>query len=60
MEDCSLDVDWGLPRSPSVKRGKVVMRVRREMVGLRVWRDGERIAEEHLGSRWRTVEAIAS
>ena len=30
------------------------------MVGLRIWRDGERSFEEHLGSRWRIVEAIAS
>ena len=30
------------------------------MAGLRAWRDGERIAEEHLGNRWRKVEAIAS
>lgn len=35
-------------------------RVNIPMVGLRVQRDGERIAEEHLGSRWRTVDAIAT
>ena len=35
-------------------------RVNIPRVGLRMWCDGEKIAEEHLGSRWRTVDAIAN
>ena len=35
-------------------------RVNVRMVELRMKRDGERIAAEHLGSRWRTVDAIAN
>ena len=33
-EDCSLDVDWGLARSPSVRRGEVVRRVRWAVKGV--------------------------
>ena len=31
MLDCSLLVDWGLPRSPSARQGRVVVRARRAM-----------------------------